>query len=54
MLQTLVFLAAFFFAPKHGMLAARRRARQALEAGAMSMLDTLLAAVPVRVHAATR
>ena len=26
-LQTLVFLAAFFFAPKHGMLAAKRRAR---------------------------
>ncbi|HEV7254008.1 MAG TPA: metal ABC transporter permease [Mesorhizobium sp.] len=26
-LQTLVFLLAFFFAPKHGMLAARRRAR---------------------------
>ncbi|GAB5507511.1 MAG: metal ABC transporter permease [Rhizobiaceae bacterium] len=32
-LQTLIFLAAFFFAPKHGMLAARRRARQALEVG---------------------
>ncbi len=31
-LQTLVFLAAFFFAPKHGMLAARRRAAQALDA----------------------
>ncbi|TWG89591.1 manganese/iron transport system permease protein [Mesorhizobium sp. J18] len=31
-LQTLVFLAAFFLAPKHGMLAARRRAAQALEA----------------------
>jgi manganese/iron transport system permease protein len=31
-LQTLVFLAAFFFAPKHGMLAARRRARSTLEA----------------------
>ena len=30
-LQTLVFLAAFVFAPKHGMLAARRRARAALE-----------------------
>jgi manganese/iron transport system permease protein len=29
-LQTLVFLAAFAFAPKHGMLAARRKARQAL------------------------
>ncbi|MCL6706481.1 metal ABC transporter permease [Pseudomonas sp. R2.Fl] len=27
-LQTLIFLAAFFFAPKHGRLAARRRARQ--------------------------
>ena len=25
-LQTLVFLLAFFFAPKHGMLASRRRA----------------------------
>jgi manganese/iron transport system permease protein len=30
-LQTLVFLTAFFFAPKHGMLAARRRANQMLE-----------------------
>ncbi|MBX4998747.1 metal ABC transporter permease [Rhizobium lentis] len=30
-LQTLIFLLAFFFAPKHGMLAARRRAAQALE-----------------------
>ncbi|WP_313196044.1 metal ABC transporter permease [Shinella zoogloeoides] len=32
-LQTAIFLVAFFFAPKHGMLAARRRAAQALEAG---------------------
>jgi manganese/iron transport system permease protein len=32
-LQTLIFLVAFFFAPKHGMLAARRRAAQALEIG---------------------
>ncbi len=32
-LQTLVFLTAFTFAPKHGMLAARRKARLALEAG---------------------
>jgi manganese/iron transport system permease protein len=31
-LQTLIFLIAFFFAPKHGMLASRRRAAQALEA----------------------
>ena len=31
-LQTLIFLAAFFFAPKHGMLAARRRAARGLEA----------------------
>ncbi len=30
--QTLVFLLAFVFAPKHGVLAARRRARQTLEA----------------------
>lgn len=29
--QTLIFLAAFVFAPKHGMLAARRRTAQALE-----------------------
>ena len=29
-LQTLIFLAAFFFAPKHGYLAARRRASQAV------------------------
>ncbi|WP_266065051.1 metal ABC transporter permease [Brucella intermedia] len=32
-LQTLIFLIAFLFAPKYGMLAARRRAAQALEAG---------------------
>ncbi len=32
-LQTLIFLVAFVFAPKHGMLAARRRASQALAAG---------------------
>ncbi|WP_075291157.1 metal ABC transporter permease [Pararhizobium arenae] len=32
-LQTSVFLAAFVFAPKHGMLAAHKRAAQALEAG---------------------
>lgn len=31
-LQTAIFLFAFFLAPKHGMLAARRRAAQALEA----------------------
>lgn len=30
-LQTLIFLGAFFFAPKHGYLAARRRAAAALE-----------------------
>ncbi|MCC7168736.1 MAG: metal ABC transporter permease, partial [Rhodospirillales bacterium] len=30
-LQTVVFLAAFVFAPKHGLLAARRRAARALE-----------------------
>lgn len=32
-LQTLIFLVAFVFAPKHGMLAARRKAAQALEHG---------------------
>jgi manganese/iron transport system permease protein len=32
-LQTLIFLIAFVFAPKHGMLAARRRAADALERG---------------------
>jgi manganese/iron transport system permease protein len=32
-LQTLIFLTAFVFAPKHGVLAARRKAREALEAG---------------------
>ncbi len=31
--QTLIFLIAFVFAPKHGLLAARRRARLELEAG---------------------
>jgi len=30
--QTLIFLLAFVFAPKHGLLAAKRRAREALEA----------------------
>ncbi len=33
-LQTLLFLLAFFFAPKHGMLASRRRQRVAIEAAA--------------------
>ena len=33
-LQMAVFLTAFVFAPKHGLLAARRKAREALEAGA--------------------
>lgn len=33
-LQTLIFLLAFVFAPKHGLLAAKRKARRALEAGA--------------------
>jgi len=32
-LQTTIFLLAFFFAPKHGMIAARRRASQALREG---------------------
>ncbi|PXA99192.1 hypothetical protein DMC47_04690 [Nostoc sp. 3335mG] len=32
-LQTAIFLLAFVFAPKHGILAARRRAEEALEAG---------------------
>ena len=31
--QTLIFRTAFVIAPKHGLLAARRRAREALEAG---------------------
>jgi len=29
-MQTALFLVAFVFAPKHGLLAAKRRARQAL------------------------
>lgn len=32
-LQTLIFLVTFVFAPKHGLLAAKRKARQALERG---------------------
>ena len=32
-LQTLIFLAAFVFAPKHGLLAARRKAEAALRSG---------------------
>ena len=35
-LQTLIFLAAFILAPKHGMLAARRMARRALREGPAS------------------
>jgi manganese/iron transport system permease protein len=31
--QTLIFLVAFVFAPKHGLLASRKRAREALKAG---------------------
>ncbi|MDJ1016267.1 MAG: metal ABC transporter permease [Paracoccaceae bacterium] len=42
--QTLIFLLAFFFAPKHGHLAAKRRARAALEQGA----DVYAAPAPVR------
>ncbi|MBR9842194.1 MAG: hypothetical protein GYB25_03470, partial [Rhodobacteraceae bacterium] len=34
-LQTLIFLAAFVFAPKHGLLAARRKAAVALRDGPM-------------------
>ena len=30
-LQTLIFLLAFVFAPKHGLLAARKRAREAIQ-----------------------
>jgi manganese/iron transport system permease protein len=33
-LQTVLFLAAFFFAPKHGLIAARRRRMAATEAAA--------------------
>ncbi len=32
-LQTLIFLLAFVFAPKHGILAARRKAKAALRQG---------------------
>ena len=32
-LQTLIFLVAFVFAPKHGLLAAKRKAKQALSRG---------------------
>ena len=39
-LQTLIFLTAFVVAPKHGMLAARRQAREAFE-GQIGMIDTL-------------
>ena len=35
-MQTLIFLTAFFFAPKHGMLAARRRAAEAIRAEVQS------------------
>jgi ABC-type Mn2+/Zn2+ transport systems, permease components len=36
-LQTAIFLAAFVLAPKHGLLAARRRAAAALKAGAVGL-----------------
>jgi manganese/iron transport system permease protein len=39
-LQTLLFLAAFLFAPKHGMLAARRRAASATETPGLSAEQT--------------
>jgi len=32
-LQTMIFLTAFIFAPKHGLLAAKRKSKQALERG---------------------
>jgi manganese/iron transport system permease protein len=35
-LQTLVFLAAFVLAPEHGLLAARRRGRRALQRAPVS------------------
>ena len=38
-LQTLIFLVAFIFAPKHGILAARRKAAQALERQPVSSSD---------------
>ncbi len=44
-LQTLIFLAAFLFAPKHGLLAARSRAREALEPSVSA-----LSPEPQRLH----
>ena len=38
-LQTLIFLATFVYAPKHGMLAARRKAAAALERGPAAATD---------------
>ncbi len=35
--QTVIFLVAFVFAPKHGLLAARRKARQALRQGSAAL-----------------
>ncbi|PID37464.1 MAG: hypothetical protein CR993_00180 [Rhodobacterales bacterium] len=39
-LQTLIFLTAFIFAPKHGLLAARAKAREALKHGPADSLIT--------------
>ena len=39
-LQTLIFLLAFVFAPKHGLLAARRKAAEALLRGPAASLDS--------------
>lgn len=44
-LQTLIFLVAFFFAPQHGLLAARRKAQAALRDGPK---DSLLQADPAK------
>lgn len=44
-LQTLIFLLAFVFAPQHGILAARRKARQVLEDGPA---DSLVVQKPVQ------
>ncbi|MFP7569848.1 metal ABC transporter permease [Marivita sp. S2033] len=47
-LQTLIFLIVFVFAPRHGLLAARRRARDALRSGPPR--DSMVPVSPAQEH----
>lgn len=47
-LQTLIFLAVFILAPKHGLLAARRKAREALQRSPADAIGSSTDGAPVR------